>query len=173
MDYTLVPRVLSHFLPWVAGGWSRHCRSTQPTRAARGAEPARGTARPLVVVSHGYPGSRLLLAHLGEHLAVALNGEPDVEAGDGFQLVQRAAGVAQPAPGYHRHEGPQRRHRGRQQQRHAIAHAAPLAARAPTARRAAAQNRARGWLPPRKCWAWVMCGPFPPQTPLHPLRWPL
>ena len=34
-----------------------------------------------------------------------------------------------------------------------------------TARREAAQNRARGRLPPRKCWAWVMCGPSPPQTP--------
>ena len=45
-----------------------------------------------------------------------------------------------------------------------------------TVRREAAQTRARGRLPPRKClkcWAWVMCGPFPPQTPLYPLRWPL
>ena len=34
-----------------------------------------------------------------------------------------------------------------------------------TARREAAQNRARGRLPPRKCWAWELSRPYPPQTP--------
>ena len=38
---------------------------------------------------------------------------------------------------------------------------------------AATHKVGRGWLPPRKCWAWVMRGPYPPQTPSHPLRWPL
>ncbi len=37
-------------------------------RAARDAEPAEGTF-PLVVISHGYPGNRFLLSHLGENLA--------------------------------------------------------------------------------------------------------
>jgi predicted dienelactone hydrolase len=39
-------------------------------RAVRDAEPAaRGAPYPLVVLSHGYPGHRLQLAHFGEHLA--------------------------------------------------------------------------------------------------------
>ncbi|MCA0856446.1 alpha/beta hydrolase family protein [Phaeobacter italicus] len=38
-------------------------------RAARAAEPATGTRYPLVVISHGYPGNRFLLSHLGENLA--------------------------------------------------------------------------------------------------------
>lgn len=38
-------------------------------RAARDAAPASGTAFPLVVLSHGYPGNRFLMAHLGENLA--------------------------------------------------------------------------------------------------------
>jgi predicted dienelactone hydrolase len=38
-------------------------------RAVRDAAPAAGEARPLVVISHGYPGNRLLLTHLAEHLA--------------------------------------------------------------------------------------------------------
>lgn len=38
-------------------------------RAARDAAPASGTAFPLVVLSHGYPGNRYLMAHLGENLA--------------------------------------------------------------------------------------------------------
>ncbi|MEM8851272.1 MAG: alpha/beta fold hydrolase [Pseudomonadota bacterium] len=37
-------------------------------RAARGAEIAPGRF-PLVVISHGYPGNRLLMSHLGENLA--------------------------------------------------------------------------------------------------------
>lgn len=37
-------------------------------RAARGAAPAAGSF-PLVVLSHGYPGNRLLLGHFGEALA--------------------------------------------------------------------------------------------------------
>ncbi len=38
-------------------------------RAARDAAPATGATFPLVVISHGYPGNRLLLSHLGENLA--------------------------------------------------------------------------------------------------------
>jgi predicted dienelactone hydrolase len=38
-------------------------------RAVRDAAPAAGAAGPLVVLSHGYPGNRLLLTHLAEHLA--------------------------------------------------------------------------------------------------------
>ena len=37
-------------------------------RAARDAAPAEGTY-PLVIISHGYPGNRFLMAHLGENLA--------------------------------------------------------------------------------------------------------
>ena len=37
-------------------------------RAMRGAEPAGGTY-PLVLISHGWPGNRYLLSHLGENLA--------------------------------------------------------------------------------------------------------
>ena len=35
----------------------------------RDAEPASGTRFPLIVISHGYPGNRYLMAHLGENLA--------------------------------------------------------------------------------------------------------
>ncbi len=38
-------------------------------QAARDAQPSTDGPFPLVVISHGYPGNRLLLAHLGEHLA--------------------------------------------------------------------------------------------------------
>ena len=38
-------------------------------QAARDAAPGAGGPYPLVVISHGYPGNRLLLSHLGEHLA--------------------------------------------------------------------------------------------------------
>lgn len=38
-------------------------------RAVRDAAPAVAAPRPLVVISHGYPGNRLLLSHLGENLA--------------------------------------------------------------------------------------------------------
>ncbi|MEP2718851.1 alpha/beta fold hydrolase [Pseudophaeobacter sp.] len=38
-------------------------------RAARDATPASGETYPLVVISHGYPGNRYLLSHLGENLA--------------------------------------------------------------------------------------------------------
>lgn len=39
-------------------------------RAVRGAEPDRSDAPwPLVLISHGYPGNRYLMAHLAEHLA--------------------------------------------------------------------------------------------------------
>lgn len=38
-------------------------------QAARDAAPSSGEAYPLVIISHGYPGNRHLLAHLGENLA--------------------------------------------------------------------------------------------------------
>lgn len=38
-------------------------------RAARDAQPASGTRFPLVIISHGYPGNRFLMSHLGENLA--------------------------------------------------------------------------------------------------------
>ncbi|WP_102110067.1 alpha/beta hydrolase family protein [Oceaniglobus roseus] len=38
-------------------------------RAMRDAAPATGTAWPLVILSHGYPGNRYLMSHLGENLA--------------------------------------------------------------------------------------------------------
>ncbi|WP_420011732.1 alpha/beta hydrolase family protein [Tateyamaria sp.] len=38
-------------------------------QAVRDAEPATGTRFPLIVISHGYPGNRYLMAHLGENLA--------------------------------------------------------------------------------------------------------
>ena len=38
-------------------------------RAARDAEPAMGETYPLIVISHGYPGNRYLMSHLGENLA--------------------------------------------------------------------------------------------------------
>lgn len=38
-------------------------------RAARDAIPASGERFPLVVISHGYPGNRYLISHLGENLA--------------------------------------------------------------------------------------------------------
>ena len=38
-------------------------------QAARHAAPASGKKFPLVLISHGYPGNRYLMAHLGENLA--------------------------------------------------------------------------------------------------------
>ncbi|GHF66023.1 alpha/beta hydrolase family protein [Seohaeicola zhoushanensis] len=38
-------------------------------RAARDAAPASGATYPLIVISHGYPGNRFLMSHLGENLA--------------------------------------------------------------------------------------------------------
>jgi predicted dienelactone hydrolase len=38
-------------------------------RAVRDAAPLSGSAFPLVIISHGYPGNRLLLSHMGENLA--------------------------------------------------------------------------------------------------------
>ncbi|MEZ5416391.1 MAG: hypothetical protein R2708_03490 [Vicinamibacterales bacterium] len=38
-------------------------------RAVRDAAPAAGAPFPLVIISHGYPGNRLLMSHLGENLA--------------------------------------------------------------------------------------------------------
>ncbi|WP_299769372.1 alpha/beta fold hydrolase [uncultured Tateyamaria sp.] len=38
-------------------------------RAARDAQPASGARFPLVIISHGYPGNRFLMSHLGENLA--------------------------------------------------------------------------------------------------------
>lgn len=44
-------------------------RVTLAGRAARDAAPTSDGPFPLVVISHGYPGNRLLLSHLGENLA--------------------------------------------------------------------------------------------------------
>ncbi|MEL7100896.1 MAG: dienelactone hydrolase, partial [Pseudomonadota bacterium] len=38
-------------------------------RAARDAAPAAEGSYPLIVISHGYPGNRFLMSHLGENLA--------------------------------------------------------------------------------------------------------
>ena len=38
-------------------------------QAARDAQPLAGAAYPLVILSHGYPGNRFLMSHLGENLA--------------------------------------------------------------------------------------------------------
>jgi len=38
-------------------------------QAVRDAQPASGTRFPLIVISHGYPGNRYLMSHLGENLA--------------------------------------------------------------------------------------------------------
>src|SRR4030095_9221005 len=38
-------------------------------RAVRDAPPMRGAAFPVVIISHGYPGNRYLMSHLGENLA--------------------------------------------------------------------------------------------------------
>ncbi len=38
-------------------------------RAIRDAQPVSGQSFPLVVISHGYPGNRFLMSHLGENLA--------------------------------------------------------------------------------------------------------
>ncbi|MFK7879742.1 alpha/beta hydrolase family protein [Roseobacter sp.] len=38
-------------------------------RAARDAAPAAGEKFPLIIISHGYPGNRYLMSHLGENLA--------------------------------------------------------------------------------------------------------
>ena len=38
-------------------------------RAIRDAAPAEGESFPLIVISHGYPGNRYLMSHLGENLA--------------------------------------------------------------------------------------------------------
>ncbi len=44
--------------------------ATLTGRSVRDADPLRGDARfPLVIISHGYPGNRYLLSHLGENLA--------------------------------------------------------------------------------------------------------
>ncbi len=44
-------------------------RVTLKGRAIRDGEPAADGPFPLVVISHGYPGNRFLLSHLGENLA--------------------------------------------------------------------------------------------------------
>ena len=43
--------------------------ATLTGRAVRDAAAAAGTAFPLVIISHGYPGNRFLMAHIGENLA--------------------------------------------------------------------------------------------------------
>ncbi len=44
-------------------------QTTLTGRAARDAEPDTGQVFPLVIISHGYPGNRFLMSHLGENLA--------------------------------------------------------------------------------------------------------
>jgi hypothetical protein len=44
-------------------------RATLVGQAVRDAAPESGAPFPLVIISHGYPGSRFLLSHLGENLA--------------------------------------------------------------------------------------------------------
>ncbi|MCX6613897.1 MAG: dienelactone hydrolase family protein, partial [Acidobacteria bacterium] len=70
-----------------------------PGKAARDAQPKQGAAYPLVVVSHGYPGSRTFLSYLTENLAskgyiVAAIDHTDSVFGEvrGFQstLINRA-----------------------------------------------------------------------------------
>lgn len=67
-------------------------------RAIRDAAPLGGEAWPLVILSHGYPGNRFLLAHLGENLAskgyvVAAidhtDSTYDIQAAFGSTLVNR------------------------------------------------------------------------------------
>ncbi|MDM7968829.1 MAG: dienelactone hydrolase [Paracoccaceae bacterium] len=43
--------------------------ATLSGRAARDAAPATGATYPLILISHGYPGNRFLMSHLGENLA--------------------------------------------------------------------------------------------------------
>ena len=44
-------------------------QATLTGRAARDAAPAEDARFPLIVISHGYPGNRFLMSHLGENLA--------------------------------------------------------------------------------------------------------
>ncbi|MCB5199574.1 alpha/beta fold hydrolase [Loktanella sp. TSTF-M6] len=44
-------------------------QTTLTGRAARDASPAADNTFPLVIISHGYPGNRFLMAHLGENIA--------------------------------------------------------------------------------------------------------
>lgn len=44
-------------------------KTTLHGSAARDATPANGETYPLIVISHGYPGNRVLMSHLGENLA--------------------------------------------------------------------------------------------------------
>lgn len=46
-----------------------HTEVTLTGQAARDAAPATGQTYPLIVISHGYPGNRYLMSHLGENLA--------------------------------------------------------------------------------------------------------
>ncbi len=46
-----------------------HTDTTLTGSAARDAAPASGARFPLIVISHGYPGNRMLMSHLGENLA--------------------------------------------------------------------------------------------------------
>ena len=80
-------------------------------------------------------------AALVEHRLVAVEVEVDAEAGDRLELVERAAGVAQPAARDHRHRHARRRGDRRQDQRGLVADAAGAvlvdlqARRSPTGRR--------------------------------------
>ena len=59
-----------------------------------------------------------------EQLAEPLHRQLDPEAGDRLELVERAAGVAEPAPAHHGHLDPAGRHQRRQRQRGLVPHAA-------------------------------------------------
>ena len=56
--------------------------------------------------------------------SISLDRQRRLPAGDGLELVERAAGVAQPSPGELGDRRAARRHQRRQRQRHLVAHAA-------------------------------------------------
>ncbi len=65
-------RQLSFYTDYIGGGGQQDFLEAYdyPGRAVRDAEPYAGKKPyPVLVVSHGYPGSRYLLSHLGENLA--------------------------------------------------------------------------------------------------------
>lgn len=64
-------RQLSFYTDYIGGAGADYIEAYDyPGRAVRDAEPfAQDGPYPVLVVSHGYPGSRYLLSHLGENLA--------------------------------------------------------------------------------------------------------
>ena len=55
---------------------------------------------------------------------ICLGGQQGLEAGNGIELVERAAGDAEAAPGNHRHAEAEAREQRRERQRHLVADAA-------------------------------------------------